>query len=580
MSISIRPTPEHPFGTSTQFSQSSASTSGAFRRLPNDEFNADKCARVFQRFQNDGLKFNIIPLPSSGDMYTSGHYSMGPCIENRGLIFFEHGNSENPPGIWTRGKLNEVFKGRANSNNGWIPYYGGDIGDKEITSESEKRFYFCIDRHDRDDVKVISRENGNLVCVINPFEGLSDEELLPPYQANDPRFLANFPGYNGDNNLLPFNCEAGKEVESAHSFGPREIITVTTSGVIGKWKIEDNNTVNPIGIPFKVFEAYAGPHHTAVLSSWISGNSLFIKVYKCDEWSFYESEKNASWSLLQFDIRTNTIISELPLTEFSYIAVNSSSLFVSSFRNIFLQLCQLDAYLIDRETLALNPTWSYTTTNTIRPFKHIDLVANNQWVVFTAEDVSKILVLNAESGEIFWEIPTQEGHTSVYLRDDIIIFRDKNLMPHKSGYSLAHVPSQQLVSEDIPAKLWKHSGHSHRVLDEVRKEFDFKIDLAKGKIYGLVNDGSLDGMLEISPLNVTTSDSTVKKIKNSQPLNVPVVPASSLAPANNTNNPPNLTHYPNRVNTPSGISRLFQSIRYIFRRFVDWISRLWNTRKN
>lgn len=468
--------------------------------LDTEEFKPIRIAKLFKTFQKQ-LKVENYPLPPffEGFMANENTFSFGPCPKAGGLIIIQKGDSEYAPLTWLKGEFqvnNNHCKWKLHEN----------IRDKEI-SEGDKNYSFFTDDDGYYDSKltVIDPLSGDCLYEIDPFEGLTEEELRPPYQANDPRFLSNFPKYNGDLNLSNLNQGWGKGIVGAHSFnGGNKILILTRSGLVRQWDIDrKQGVVSSTEEPLKIFEAYAGECYTNVEKSWLSGNSLFVEVYTNDEWSFSTGKESGKKALHQYDIRNNELISRVDLTHYNHIAVNSNTLFVASLGATINLPCELKAYRIDSDTLNLTEAWSFATANAGRKLYSQTLAVNNMWVVLVIEGARKITILDANSGEVFWEIPTIEDRyigeheLGVHLFDDLVVFRDKKHEESKRC-CIAHIPLKEMTHATMPTLEKKQVRRVYKLGDNDADIPKFKLDLKNMKLYGLITKEDEQSLIEIS----------------------------------------------------------------------------------
>lgn len=412
-----------------------------------------KINAVFRNFQN-GIDLNFINFPKS---LGTGYYELGPLLRNGALLVFEKGSEDDPPLCYGRGNFDSPLSAEwAEKNNGWLPYIGKNIkiGDREITSPGEKLYFFSVDDYEQTDVKVINQKTGAFICKIEPSQGLKTE------------------------------------VVGAHSFDEGYVITITRSGMISKWTIQDK--VLPIGEPVRVFDPLNNDNGFRVEETWLSGNALYLKIYK-----------SGLWSLVQYDIRSEKRMSELDLAEFNHITINDKTLFVVNNPSTIDEQCCLNAYRIDQEQFNFSKLWTFLSTKGTRYHESQDLAANDRWVVANIENDGNILILEAESGKNYWEVPTKMWGRDVYLSDDMIFFRDTyddSFEQSERLFLFAHLPTKQLVRTCINDVVWekfKPSFKSRRIFYE--KRVHWKINIVEEKIYCLFRGYQLNGLLEFKP---------------------------------------------------------------------------------
>ncbi len=439
------------------------------------------------------MNIENLPLPQCA-FGNALPFTLGPCLKSGGLIMIQQGDKNQTPSGWLKGNNNNNLIIENQKNDEWKPFR--EIKDKEI-SEGDQNYYFFTDNDSCDSAKlnVIDQFTGDCICHFDPFKDLDQIEINPTYNVDNARSLTNSSKCNGSPNLLGFNQGVGKEIIGAHSVNNgNKIITLTRSGMIRQWDIDfKNNCASPSGSPLKIFEAYAGKSYTNVENSWLSGNSLFVEVHTNEKWPTSNEENGEKKTLHQYNIRSNKLINKLELPEVFHVAVNKESLFIASWEGWNLPY-HLKAYKIDSETLNLNQTLSFSTSNCYKCFIHQQLKVNERWAVLALEE-SKITILDINTGKMFREIISNTPFNGdIILLEDLLVFTEKNLQGEYK-YCIANISNFVLIKHTDTIKINKKSQSP---LGFYFLGAKFKIDLRNMKIYGLIAKKDGQHLIEIS----------------------------------------------------------------------------------
>lgn len=415
--------------------------------LSDERFYPSKIEKFFKIFQKK-LKVENRPLPPIGKDNLNA-FALGLCPKNGGFVILQKGHEKSLPRGWMTGEHWQELSG---------------YRDKEI-SEGDKHYSFFV--NDRDSkLSIVDKLTGCRICEIDPFDGLSKAE------------------------------ERKRGIIGVHSLNKgSEIIILAKNGMFRKWKIDPKDgSPSTSGSPLNIFKDYYGPFPMDGERSWLIGNSLFVEVPTRRTPLVSKEIGCGKNTLLQFDIRSDNLVCILDLIAPIRIAVNNTTLFIASLGSIFLP-GTLQAYGIDPETLKLNKLWSFPITNMVRLPHSQTLAVNDKWVMEALEAKTGVTILDASTGNIFWELETNLTSffdLDAHLFDDLVVFEDKT--KEKDRCCIAHIPLKEKAYGDIPLSEWKEVRHPNGKRDGIK----FKIDFKNMKIYGLMTKENMQSLIEIS----------------------------------------------------------------------------------